>query len=196
MTHLFTLSMLSMFVSLVFSLCLATPAQAQAKAESPYWRDQRGQPVAETESMKSMNDFAGAVIVTTDEDWQAKWNTPPETKPNFNRAGTVPYGKRIYLLAFFSNAAADATGRINVRCDITLTDPLGKITLTQRNLSCHTGQLGGSRYLLRLSEVVIGFSGDPGDPPGMWTFDVTLRDEVRGVALPLRVRFELREKGQ
>ncbi|RQP21505.1 hypothetical protein [Piscinibacter terrae] len=61
-----------------------------AHAQSSGWIDGGGQRVADSESMKSANDFAGSVLVTTDEDWLKKWNTPPDTKPNFNKAGTVP----------------------------------------------------------------------------------------------------------
>lgn len=57
--------------------------------------------------MKSKNDFAGSLLATIDEDWEKKWNTPPETKPNFNKAGTVPYGKKVFILTFFSNPLRD-----------------------------------------------------------------------------------------
>ncbi|MDQ3267190.1 MAG: hypothetical protein M3P47_00375 [Pseudomonadota bacterium] len=81
----------------ILSLLWIAPAQSQ----SAFWGDINGKPVQETESMKSKNDFAGSVLVTTDEDWREKWDTPPETKPNFNKAGIVPYGKKVLSLLSF-----------------------------------------------------------------------------------------------
>jgi len=45
---------------------------------------------------------------------------------------------------------------------------------------------------MRLSEPVVRFAGDPGDPPGVWATEVVLRDALRNVELPLRTTFTLR----
>lgn len=172
----------------ILYLLLASPAQAQ----SGFWRDQSGKPVPETESMKSKSDFAGSLLATIDEDWEKKWNTPPETKPNFNKAKIVPYGKKVFILTFFVNPLIDASGNVNVKCDLKISDPKGKVSLEQKSMVCFSGQLAGSPYNLYLSAPVIVFSGDPGDPPGIWVVNVNLRDENRNVALPLRTTFQLK----
>lgn len=163
-----------------------------AQAQSAFWRDKDGRPIQETESMKSKNDFAGSLLVTPDEDWEKKWNTPPETKPNFNTAGVVPYGKKIFILTFFSNPLRDNLGNANVRCDLKITSPTGKVSLAQQDATCFSGRIAGNPYNLYLSAPVIGFSGDPGDPAGTWTVEVILRDEIRNVELPLRTTFQLK----
>ncbi|BBJ00486.1 hypothetical protein FGKAn22_21780 [Ferrigenium kumadai] len=156
------------------------------------WRDSGGKSVAETESMKSKDDFGGSLLATTDEDWEKKWNTPPETKPNFNRAGIVPYGKKIYILTFFANPKLDQQGKANVLCDFRIFAPTGKVSLEQKDVTCFTGTIQGSPSALRLSAPVVAFSGDPNDPAGTWSVEVMLRDAVRNVELPLRTTFELR----
>ena len=156
------------------------------------WRDDGGKPIAESESMKSKDGFAGSLLATTDEDWEKKWNTPPETKPNFNMAGTVPYGKRIHILTFFANPKLDPQGKANVRCDIRLLAPGGKVALEQKDTICFAGAIQGNQYALHVSAPVITFSGDPEDPPGTWGIEVVLRDVVRKVELPLRTSFELK----
>jgi len=156
------------------------------------WRDSDGKPVAETEFMKSKDDFGGSVLATTDEDWEKKWNTPPETKPNFNKAGAVPYGKKVFILTFFANPKLDQQGNANVRCDIRIVEPSGKVSLEQKDAACFSGVIQGSPYAMRLSAPVIAFSGDPDDPPGTWAIEVMLRDTVRKVELPLRTTFELK----
>lgn len=156
------------------------------------WRDDGGKPVAEMESMKSKDDFAGSLLVTTDEDWEKKWNTPAETKPNFNKAGTVPYGKRIFILTFFANPKLDPQGKANVKCDFRLLAPTGKVALEQKDTICFAGAIQGSPYALHVSAPVVSFSGDPDDPSGTWRIEVVLRDVVRKVELPLRTSFELK----
>lgn len=174
----------------IASLLVAGHAQSQ----SSFWRDSAGKPIAETESMKSKNDFAGSLLATTDEDWEKKWNTPPETKPNFNKAGTVPYSKKVFILSFFANPKLDQLGNANVRCDLQISSPTGKVALSQKDMVCFSGQIKGSLYNMYLSAPVIAFSGDSGDPPGVWVVEVLLRDEVRNVKLPLRTSFELKRQ--
>jgi len=178
---------LSYFIALLFLLWV-TPAQSQ----SAFWRDTDGKPIQETESRKSKNDFGGAVLVTTDADWKEKWDTPPETKPSFNKAGIIPYGKKVFVLTFFSNPAKDDGGNSNVRCDLKITAPTGKVSLSQQDMTCFSGRIAGSSYNLYLSAPVIAFSGDPGDPAGIWVVEVSLRDAIRNVELPLRATFELK----
>ena len=106
-----------------------------AQSQSGFWRDETGKPVTETESMKSRNGFGGALLVTTDEDWEQKWNTPPETRPSFTKAEVVPYGKKIFILSFFSTPKLDASGAANVRCDYTVLSPKGNATFVQKDMS-------------------------------------------------------------
>lgn len=169
-------------------LMLAGPVQSQ----SGFWRDAAGKPVQETESMKSKNGFAGSLLATTDEGWEKKWNTPPETKPNFNKAAVVPYGKKVFILTFFSNPLRDSLGNANVRCDLKIIAPTGKVSLTKQDMTCFSGRIAGSPYNLYLSAPVIGFSGDPGDPSGTWVVEVNLRDTIRNAELPLRTTFQLK----
>lgn len=169
-------------------LLLVGPALSQ----SAFWRDSSGRPVVQSESMKSINDFGGSLLATTDEDWREKWNTPPETKPNFKKADVVPYGKKVFILTFFANPKIDNLGKANVRCDIRLVSPVGKVSLTQQGMNCWSGPIKGSPYNMYLSAPVIAFSGDPGDPPGLWAVEVDLRDVNRNVELPLRTTFQLK----
>ena len=169
-----------------------TLALAPSFAQSGFWRDATGNPAPDTESMKSKDDFAGAVVATIDEDWREKWNTPPEDKPQFTKASTVPYGKKVFVLVFFANAKLDQSGNATVLCDLRMVSPTGKITADQKGLTCFAGRLQGSQYNLRLSAPAIVFTGDPGDPPGVWSAEVVLRDAVRGVEFPLRTTFTLK----
>ncbi len=177
-----------LYLIAILSLLWVVPAQSQ----SAFWRDIDGKPVQETESMKSKNDFAGSVLVTTDANWKEKWDTPPETKPNFNKAGIIPYGKKVFILIFFSNPSRDEHGNSNIRCDLKIIAPTGTVALSQQDIACFSGRIAGSPYNLYLSAPVIAFSGDPGDPAGIWVVEINLRDAIRNVELPLRTTVELK----
>lgn len=156
------------------------------------WRDSDGKPIAEMGFMKSKGDFGGSVLATTDEDWEKKWNTPPDTKPSFTQASAVSYGKKVFVLTFFANPKLDQQGKADVRCDIRILAPTGKVSFAQKDSACFAGTIQGDPYAVRLSAPVVAFSGDSDDPPGTWAVEVMLRDAVREVELPLRTTFELK----
>jgi hypothetical protein len=168
---------------------LAGTAQAQSEAG----HEPGAAPIAETESMKSKNGFAGSLLVTPDEDWEKKWNTPSDTRPNFNVAEQIAYGKKVFALIFFANPKLSPAGKANVRCDLKITSPTGKVDLFNKDMTCFSGALGAANNLY-LSAPVASFSGDAGDPAGVWSVDVALRDTVRGVQLQLHRTFELKKQ--
>ena len=181
--------MRSFLASALWALCFSTTSWAQP-AEVP-------KPAAEAESVQVKDDFAGSLIVTTDGDWTKKWDAPASVMPSFNKAGVVAYGKKVFVLTLFANPKLDAKGHANLRCDLKITNPAGKVQLSRANLVCHAGPLVASKYGVYLSEPVIAFSGDPGDPAGLWVVEVKLRDLNRAVAnraveLSLRSSFELK----
>ncbi len=186
---------------LLYAVALIVHARTEAptlpsvvQSQPSFWKDSDGKPIAETESMKSKDDFGGSLLVTVDENWQEKWHTPPETKPTFKKAETVPYGKKVFVLIFFANPKLNEQGNANVQCDLQIAAPTGKVSLDQKNVTCYAGKIKGRLSNLYLSAPVIAFSGDPGDPTGNWEVKVVLRDAVRGVELPLRSTFGLSER--
>jgi len=104
----------------------------------------------------------------------------------------VPYGKKVFILTFFSNPKLDPSGNANVRCEYKILSPTGQATFDQKDMSCFAGKIGGSLYNMYLSVPVITFSGDSEDLPGTWVVEVVLRDSVRGTELPLRGTFALK----
>ena len=155
------------------------------------WRNQDGSAKPDTDSSKSVNDFAGMVLITPDADWQKKWDTPAETTPNFNVAKEAKRGQRLFVLIFFANPQTD-DGVVNVTCDIDVLEPDGTSQAHQADAVCLKGVMSGDRRNLRLAATVIGFVGDPGDPTGKWTVRVSLKDNQRHVTIPLESSFLLR----
>jgi hypothetical protein len=181
--------MRSRVASLVLLALLAFTASAQVG-----WLDQQGHPAADTDSRKSQEGFGGWVIVTSDADWKAKWETPSSTVPKFSQATTVARGKQVFVLMFFANPQLNPANEANVACDINVVRPDGSVSTNQSNLVCFNGVLQGNPQMMYLSEPVIAFVGDPGDPAGEWVVRVTLKDNNRKVEVPLRASFFLVDK--
>jgi len=173
-------------LGLLLLALLALPALGQEG-----WKDAKGQPAPNTESRKSVGGFGGSLIVTSDADWQAKWQTPSDTVPHFTEAKTVARGKQVFVLTFFANPLLDSRGSADVRCDIDVVRPNGTTSIHQVDAPCFKGPLQGPPTYLYLSNAVIGFTGDPGDPAGEWIVRVSIKDNVRQVAVPLRTSFVL-----
>ena len=180
-----------LFVALTEQRPIALRLAPQSSTEG--WHDQKGNPAINTDDRKSVNGFGGWVIVTSDANWKEKWETPSSTAPSFTSAKYVPRGQPIYVLTFFANPQLTAEGNAEVMCDIDVTRPNGTSSTHQENAVCFKGALKEPR-LTYLSGPVIGFVGDPGDPSGEWLVRITLKDEVRHVAVPLKTSFVLLDK--
>ncbi|HET7833269.1 MAG TPA: hypothetical protein VFK88_09945 [Gallionella sp.] len=144
-------------------------------------------------SSNSVDGFGALLILTSDQDWEAKWNTPADVMPNFTRAHSVRRSGALTLLILFANPKADQHNSINVLCDIKATRPDGSISVNEANLVALKGELKGRPENVRLADPVIKFVGEPKDPLGEWIIEVTVKDMVRGVSVPIKTSFILEE---
>jgi hypothetical protein len=173
---------------------IAMALSLAAQAETGSWVSKDGRPVPNSDSMKSINGFGGSLLVTPDPDWEEKWNSSPETVPYFSEAKDVSYGEQLTILVFFINPKTDSYGAVNVRCDIKVTRPDGSTSVDERDVQCADGKLQGNPRNVRLTSAVIKYVGEEGDPPGKWVVEVSLTDQVRETAVPLKTQFTLQMK--
>jgi len=166
-------------------------SSALAFSQASHWKNERGEPIPDTEFRKTKNDFGGWLLVTSDEDWETKWNTPKESVPSFAEAGSVALGQRLFVLIFFSNPALTPDRGMTIRCDIKITRPNQTISINEKDLTCLDGRIDGSPLSVFLAAPVIGFVGEPADPKGKWTVEVVLKDLVRDTKIPLSTFFVL-----
>jgi hypothetical protein len=176
--------------AILLTFFAASLAVARAE-ESSVWHDEKGNPAPNTGFRTTKEGFGGWLFVTPDTDWKEKWDTSPESVPRFNIASVVHEGGKLFILTFFSNPKVDKKNEVNITCDVDLVRPDGTSSIHQRNVVCLRGKIQGSPYNIRLSAPVLEFLGEPKDPRGKWLVRVTLKDNNRQVALPLKTSFKL-----
>jgi hypothetical protein len=155
------------------------------------WKDGDGNPVPDTESQKSVAGFGGVLVVTPDEDWEEKWNTPPEIAPHFSGGSAVERGGKLFILTIYTNPKLDNSGMANVTIDIDVERPDGSTSTHAEGAVCFQGEFRGPPHNVHLCGPVIGFIGEPSDPAGTWSVQITLTDNIRKVSMPLATSFEL-----
>jgi hypothetical protein len=166
---------------------------ATARAEDSAWHDKNGKPVPDSDHQKSLREFGGLLILTSDPDWEAKWKSPEN--PSYTTTNKVSLGQTLMGLVLFVNPALDKDGNARVLCDFLITRPDGSISTDMKAANCYEGPIEGSPYELRLVSVNPGFVGEASDVEGIWTINVALTDSVRGVTLELKSNFEYRKSG-
>ena len=164
---------------------------AAAFAQDSAWKDEDGNPVPESESRKSQDGFSGMLLVTPDQDWQEKWETPESHIPRFTEAERVSVGGVLTIMIFFSNPLEDQSGSARVQCDLRVIRPDRTYSVDLNGAECFSGSLAGRPHNVRLSGVLLQFVAEPTDLPGTWTTEVRLTDVVRDVHLDMRTTFEL-----
>lgn len=164
-------------------------ASLSLSASAQFWHDRSGKPIPETEAMKSRDGLGAALLITPDKDWQAKWNTAPETTPHFDQTREVRPGGALFILTFVSNVKVDpASGMTDITCDFAVVRPDGTDSVRQQDLPCLKIRPGdpGNVYL---SNASMTYTDDPGDPRGVWQVTVTVKDHVRNISIPLHSSF-------
>ncbi len=160
-----------------------------ADEDPPLWL-QDGKPIADTESRKSSSGFGAALIVTSDADWEKKWNTPAYEVPNLRTVSRLSRGDRAWILTLFANPQTDSEGGVDVTCDIRISRPNGKVT-DDKGVTAYKGPLKGAANSQFLADTVIAFVGEDSDPLGDWVVEVTVHDLNRNAVVPLKTTFTL-----
>lgn len=182
----------SLYATAVAAFLLASVTSRADPAEYG-WKDQKGDPVPDTESQRTLGGFGAWMIVTSDEDWETKWATPSTDVPRFTTADTVSRGGKLFILTLFSNPKVDGTSKADVTMSIDVYRPDGSSSTHQQNATCFKGPIRGSPQNLYLCGPVLGFVGDPTDPLGHWSVKISLTDNLRNVTVPVSSGFLLKE---
>lgn len=144
-------------------------------------------------SSNSLDGFSALLIVTPDKDWKSKWDTDEDTAPHFTQVHSVKRGDSLTILIFFANPKVGRQNFVNIQCDIKAIRPDGSISINESNLVALKGELKGNPKSIRLAKPVLQFVAEPKDPLGEWTIEVSVKDVVRSITVPVKTSFNLIE---
>ena len=163
---------------------------SQAEDDSS-WLLADGTPAPNTDSQKSIKGFGGWLLVTPDEDWEQKWNTPVENTPSFSVAKEVEIGEELTILPFFVNPKLNDDKSLNILCDISVQKPDASFSFNETGILCATGIYEGDINNVLLASTVVKYIGEEGDPFGEWIVRFKFTDTVRNVSVSLKTSFAL-----
>jgi hypothetical protein len=132
-----------------------------------------------------VDGFFARALLTDEENWRDKWDSPSNQVVNFNTINSVWQGDSAVLLVFFANAKLNGI-EAEIECDLKISKPDGN-TQAVPPTKCYFGPVIGSNENLRLTGFWVEMKVDAADPKGLWTFEVGVRDVLRGVRIPLEV---------
>lgn len=159
----------------------------------PAWAAAQFKNGAEPHEAFSQQPFGARVIITADPDWQQKWSTPGPTV-ELSRASSLAVGKFGTILTLFKGAAVDRLGS-RITCSIQITNPKGKVETAAAEQECFRASIGelGDARAIHLLTVAVKFQGEPSDPLGVWSVQVSIIDQVSGNKISAKTEFNLTE---
>ena len=155
------------------------------------WRDERGNPVPDSENQKTKDGFGAQLLITDNLGFYEDWKKPE--MPGISVAKSVAVGETVIPLVIYVNPQKDDDKRIDVTCDFAIVRPDGSVAREIPNVPCGSGEFKASQYNLQLSQSELRWSADEGDPAGEWKFMVTVKDNNRRIAVPLMTSIEIKE---
>ncbi|TAH45022.1 MAG: hypothetical protein E6R11_04230 [Rhodocyclaceae bacterium] len=125
-----------------------------------------GNPLPETEARLSRDGFSASLVVTSDRDWQAKWETSPETVPHFTEANEVSKGGELSILTFLANPLIGPSGMTDVACDFIVTRPDGSKSINELDMPCFNFELKTNPKNVYLTAASLKHIAEPSDLRG------------------------------
>lgn len=175
----------SWMCALPLLLSLAAAASSPPSPARATSSDSRGHATASSNGVKAL------LLVTSDKDWKQKWDTSPHTIPQFTVADSIAEGGELAVLTFVTGPGLNAVNRTEVDCDLRVTRPDGTFSIDHHDLPCFHAELRGHPDNTFLTQAGFSFVAEPKDLRGNWKIDVTVKDRVRNVELPLSTSFVL-----
>jgi hypothetical protein len=163
----------------------AAPAAAAAKA-APGAK-------ADCEWSRQKGGFGASVIVSPDPRWKDKRGGPAWELPARQPLNLVRVGSKVWALIFLNNPLPDASGELDVTCDVRTIRPNGRVTV-HRGLCALRRKESRHKANTYLAEFVVTMTGEERDPVGEWVMEIAVRDCNRGVEVPIVCRYTLLPK--
>jgi len=161
--------------------------------DSTAWRKDL-KPVADTPNMKSKNGFGAQLYLTQSTQFFEDWNKPGT--PNLKMLGKAKRNVPLFSALLFVDPGIDSTGSVDVTYDILILKPDGSIYGEQKDFAGLKGKSVVPAHSLQLAKERMGIQIDSLDPSGTYTVEITVRDHIKKVDLPLSATFEVAPGGR
>ncbi len=155
------------------------------------WIDSTGKPIADTESMRSAENFGVQIVLTADEtQFRQTWNSS-KTPPKLSTINTVCIGRSVSALLIFHGCAPNAVGVCDVVTEFILEGPDGSKTPAGGG-PLWSGKPMQQRFL-QLGQASMTVAFDKTDPIGDYKITANVKDKVSGHALSVLARLKVME---
>ena len=159
--------------------------------DSTAWRKNGKPDVVDTPNVKSKKGFGAQLFLTQNAQFFVDWNkqeTPSLiTLKNDKALRNVP----LFTVIFFVDPGTDSKGSVDVTYDMVIRKPDGSIYGEQKNAVGLKGKYVVPAHDLQLAHERMGIQIDNQDPSGTYTVEVTVRDHIKKVELPLKATFKV-----
>ncbi|MEJ2143412.1 MAG: hypothetical protein P8Y24_13890 [Gammaproteobacteria bacterium] len=169
--------------------------QAEGKqSKSKGWVDKQGNRIPDKDHMKSIGDFGAQLIITDKEDEMFKnWGTPSETV-YFPTTTTIQRNKLLTAVVVFSGCAIDKNGNCDLRMQMTVYQPSGKIYSKLPVMEVWSGKPRPENKMLGLSVDYMRLAIESHEPLGKYRIDAKVMDKISGDTMLLTTYFTAVEK--
>ena len=153
------------------------------------WIDPAGNPIPDTERMRSAGDFGVQIVLTADErQFRQIWNSS-NTPPKLSTASTVRLGGSISAFLIFHGCSPNAGGVCDVASEFILEAPDGSKTPAGGGPVWSEKPM--QKRLLQLGQASMTVAFDKTDPIGDYKITANIKDKVSGRALAVVARLKV-----
>lgn len=153
------------------------------------WVDKQGNPIPDSDNMKSVGDLIAQLVITDNEAQVLKnWGTPSQSV-YFPTADKIEVNKIITVFVVFGGCAVDAKGNCDLRMQITVYQPDGKVYSKLPVMEVWSDKPVPPNRSLGLSVEYMRVIIEPGEQLGRYKIDTTVIDKISSNSMMLTSHF-------
>ncbi len=172
------------FSAIVLASLLILSGVAEAE-----WIDKQGNPIPDTDNIKSVGDLIAQLIITDNEAQVLKsWGTPSESV-YFPTTEKIERNKIITALVVFGGCATDEKGDCDLRMQITVFQPDGTIYSKLPVMEVWSGKPAPPNRSLGLSAEYMRVIIEKNEPLGIYRVETKVIDMNSGKSMLLSSHF-------
>lgn len=160
------------------------------------WVDKQGNPIPDSDNMKSAGDLIAQLVITDNEAQVLKnWSTPSESV-YFPTADKIQINNIITAFVVFGGCAVDTNGNCDLKMQITVYQPDGKIYSKLPVMEIWSGKPAPPNRTLGLSVEYMRIMIEQGEQLGKYKIDTKVIDKISGNSMILTSHFIVVETGK